>query len=77
MPRTPSRGLLNALRTTISQLEKATDLGPGDPALAELKHILLRRVAELERLELLELSRTPSDAVPSTTETAPILVDSN
>jgi len=80
MSRIPSNGLLKALRTTVSQLEKATDLGPGDPALVELKRILLRRVGELERLELLELSLTPIDALPSTEETGPIIetpVDTN
>jgi len=46
--RKPSRRLLNVLRTTVDQLERNTDLAPGDPALVQLKGILLRRIADLE-----------------------------
>ena len=48
MGQRPSRRLLNVLRTTVDQLERNTDLAPGDPALVHLKGLLLLRIAELE-----------------------------
>ncbi len=48
MCRRPSSKLLEILLTTIDQLEKDTDFGPGDPTLTELKRILVLRIAELE-----------------------------
>lgn len=43
----PSRRLIKLVRTTIAQVENSTDLGPNDPAIAELKHNLLRRMADI------------------------------
>jgi hypothetical protein len=42
----PSHDLVKTLRKVLRQLEEATD--PGDPALARLKSILLRRIADIE-----------------------------
>ena len=47
----PSRELLNVLRRTVDQFERNTDLAPDDPALVELKRLLLCRIAELQMLE--------------------------
>ena len=48
MCRRPSGKLLEVLLTTIEQLEKDTDFGPGDPTVTELKRILVLRLAECE-----------------------------
>jgi len=48
MCRRPSSKLLEVLLTTIEQLEKDTDFGPGDPTVTDLKRILVLRLAELE-----------------------------
>ena len=48
MCRRPSSKLLEVLLTTIEQLEKETDFGPGDPTVTELKRILVLRLAEFE-----------------------------
>jgi len=48
MCRRPSSKLLEVLLTTIEQLEKDTDFGPGDPTVTDLKRILMLRLAELE-----------------------------
>ncbi len=47
MPPRPSRRLIKLVRTTIAQVENTTDLGANDPAVAELKHNLLRRIADI------------------------------
>src|SRR6476660_438279 len=48
MCRRPSSKLLEVLLTTIEQLEKDTDFGPGDPTVTELKRIVVLRLAEYE-----------------------------
>ena len=48
MCRRPSSKLLEVLLTTIEQLEKDADFGPGDPTVTELKRIVVLRLAELE-----------------------------
>ena len=48
MCRRPSSKLLEVLLTTIEQLEKDTDFGPGDPTVTELKRIVVLRLAEFE-----------------------------
>jgi len=48
MCRRPSSKLLEVLLTTIEQLEKDTDFGPGDPTVTEVKRIVVLHLAELE-----------------------------
>lgn len=48
MCRRPSSKVLEVLLTTIEQLEKDTDFGPGDPTVTELKRIVVLRLAKLE-----------------------------
>ena len=48
MCRRPSSKLLEVLLTTIEQLEKDTDIGPGDPTVTKLKRIVVLRLAEYE-----------------------------
>ncbi|SRR6266568_7534188 len=57
----PSAALVEALRATLQKVEQSSDLGPDDPALIHLKRILLRRVAELEALELGPIANTVED----------------
>lgn len=40
--------LKGLLRTTLTEVEKSAELEDNDPALVELKHSLVRSVAELE-----------------------------
>jgi hypothetical protein len=48
MERSRSPNLVNVLRSTVSDIQMDTALGAADPDLIELKHILIRRIAELE-----------------------------
>ena len=43
--------LIKGLRATIAHIEAAADLEVDNPHLAELKRIILRRIADLEMLE--------------------------
>jgi hypothetical protein len=43
-----SQSHIEALRTTITQIEEASASDPGNPALLELKRIFLRRIEALE-----------------------------
>jgi hypothetical protein len=60
---TPSQ-LAEVLRETIKRVEQGTDVSPHDPALLELKRIILLRIAALE-LEESRLSRIRAPEVPS------------
>ena len=42
--------LIEALRLTFAHIEAATEFGPDDPVLLELKRIVLCRIADLENL---------------------------
>jgi hypothetical protein len=48
MPRRSSR-ILEILRETIEQAEQASELGPGDPGVIELKRLLSRWLDEWQR----------------------------
>jgi hypothetical protein len=48
MRRRPSNRLLKIVRTSVAQIEKIADLGPEDPAVAGLKHHLLRSIADFD-----------------------------
>src|SRR5579875_1608737 len=63
--RTPSQ-LAEVLRETIRRVEQNADVGPDDPALLELKRIILLRIAALERDEPGMPAEEPMDipAVP-------------
>jgi hypothetical protein len=62
---TPSQ-LAEVLRETIRRVEQSADVGPDDPALLELKRIILLRIAALEREEPGMAAEEPVDipAVP-------------
>lgn len=50
-----SRTAVAALRATLKTVEQQSGLNPSDPALVELKRILLGRIAELEAEEEISL----------------------
>jgi hypothetical protein len=50
-PITPVASLAEVLRTTLTAIECGEALRPDDPALTELKHSVLRLLAELEVLK--------------------------
>jgi hypothetical protein len=58
-----SRQLAEILRDTIRSVEQGTDIGPDDPALLELKRIILLKVAALES-EASQESSTQAPAIP-------------
>jgi hypothetical protein len=57
----PSRDTLDSLRVTLQKLEQTTDATSNRQDIAELKQILLNRIAELETLNMLD----PQEAVPA------------
>ena len=57
----PSRETLESLRVTLHKLEQTTDPASDGQDVAELKQILLNRIAELETLNALQ----PADAEPA------------
>ena len=57
----PSRETLQSLRVTLHKLEQATDSVSNGQDVAELKQILLNRIAELESLNAL----SPADSEPA------------
>jgi hypothetical protein len=60
---TPVASLAEVLRSTLTAIECSEALRPDDPALAELKHSVLRLVAELEVLKAEPL--TASEVEPA------------
>ncbi len=67
------RQLAEILRETIRTIEQDTDISPNDPALLELKRIILLRVAKLEA----EAPQEPSTEVLEIPLQAPINPKSN
>ena len=63
MQEEPLLRLVGILRSTIEQLEKDAVLKPDDPAVVELRGILLRRIADLG----VALPITDESKVPGTT----------
>jgi hypothetical protein len=43
--------IVDILRSTLSRLEQSPDVATEDPAFAQLKHTILRTIAELERVK--------------------------
>lgn len=43
-----SPNIVEILRSTLARVEQSTDLAPDDPARAELRHLVVRLIAELE-----------------------------
>ncbi len=66
--------LVEVLRDTIRRLEQSIDVSPDDPALLELKRIILLKIASIELEEDRESgtqapgiqSRAPTDSTSST-----------
>jgi hypothetical protein len=50
----PARETLDSLRVTLQRLEQTIDPSPDGHDVAELKQILLNRIAELEALQALQ-----------------------
>lgn len=50
---------------TITRLEEEAELGPDDPALAEIKRDLLRGVTELELRKTTEPKKTGQEKLPA------------
>jgi hypothetical protein len=48
MTRRPSPRLIDNLRSTILRLENSPDVGPYDPAVITLKHMLVNRLADIQ-----------------------------
>jgi hypothetical protein len=63
--------LKGLLRTTLTEVERSTELGDNDPALVELKHSLVRSVAELE-VKREQGSQIDADTVPEVLTAAPV-----
>ena len=61
----PSREILESVRLTLQKLEQATDRTSDGHEIAELKQILLNRIAELEALNLLEPAQAAAPVSPS------------
>jgi hypothetical protein len=59
-----ARETLDSLRVTLHKLEQTTDLASDGQDAAELKQILLNRIAELETLNALN-PQDPEPAAPS------------
>jgi len=58
-----SRHVAQVLRDTIKSIEQGTDLPPDDPALIQLKRILLTKLAELELQDATESAVTVMEPV--------------
>ena len=65
----PPRETLESLRITVARLEQSSDLSTDPQEAAELKRILLARIADLEVLAALEAQ---SPLSTSTTDDAPV-----
>jgi hypothetical protein len=59
-----SRQLAEILRDTLKRVEVSADLSPGDSALAELKRVILLKLASLEAGEAKASSTQASRAAP-------------
>ena len=63
----PSRETLESLRLTLQKLEQTADPTSDAQAVAELKRIIVKRIADLEMLDALDSQSsvsTPSDKLP-------------
>lgn len=68
----PARETLDSLRVTLQKLEQTTDPASDGQDAAELKQILLNRIAELEALQALQPEEVAAALAPS--ELPPIAV---
>ena len=66
----PSVTLKELLVTTLNDVEKSTNLNDDDPALVELKHSLVRSVAELD-LKREQRPQSDADGSPAANNTRP------
>jgi hypothetical protein len=69
----PARETLDSLRVTLQKLEQTTDPASDGHDVAELKQILLNRIAELEALNAMQAPE-PAAPAPSPSELPPIAV---
>lgn len=68
----PSRETLDSLRVTLHKLEQTTDSTSDGQDVAELKQILLNRIAELETLNALQPADTEPAPAPAPSELPPL-----
>jgi hypothetical protein len=68
----PSRETLESLRVTLHKLEQTTDSASDGQDVAELKQILLNRIAELETLNALSPPDSEPASAPAPTELPPL-----
>jgi hypothetical protein len=61
----PTRETLDSLRITLQKLEQTADASSNGQDVAELKQILLNRIAELETLNVLEPDEAGAASAPS------------
>jgi len=69
----PARETLDSLRVTLQKLEQTKDATSDGPDAAELKQILLNRIAELETLQALQPDHDGA-AVPTSSDLPPLAV---
>jgi hypothetical protein len=60
----PAHETLESLRLTLLKVEQSVEPGHDEEALAELKHILLQRIAELEAIQVVESAEAQIAAKP-------------
>jgi hypothetical protein len=69
---------LESLRVTLQKLEQTTDSPSNGQDIAELKQILLNRIAELEALSAIEPAAVESaPSAPSDLPSLPVATDEN
>ncbi len=73
----PTREVLEGLRLTLQKLEQNFDSVEDEPAMADLKRILLLRIADLEAAEALEAAGREAVETPATCLNLPTKEASN
>jgi hypothetical protein len=67
----PAHETLESLRLTLLKIEQSAEPEQDAEALAELKRILLQRIAELEAIQALEIQPVESDNAQTSEKTNP------
>ncbi len=84
MPQRPTPKSLESLQVTLQKLEQTSDRGRDESSIADLKRVLVNRIADLELSKTFELAedeigevRDPAELIlpPSITEEEPLEMD--
>jgi hypothetical protein len=67
----PAQGTLESLRLTLLKVEQSAEPEHDAEALAELKRILLHRIAELEAMQAIESAAAPTADQPNPANPVP------